>query len=778
MRSTLRPRCALLSLGVAVLLAGCGPARQDRTVHFSPQGDAVTFQHDDEGVFVTGKDGKPQKVYQPGPEVLVTSSPLWCPAGKRLLFATARDASGQPPPRRPLDPDPAGDLYRRRAVIYTCWLRDEAKPGEEVKPRALFEAACDHPGYVAANLAVRWHPDGGRVLFVKQVGTPHGLFEYDLKTGTQRQAFPHAAEALAFDWSPDGEHLACVLGHAGRNGAHDGVWVGRPGGAWWQVPESGALAWAPLPSLLESVRATLPAWTADGARFAFVSWHPGAKTEDPGRHLLRTAAPVARAVKTLAEGEQPFRDLHWAPDGKRLGVVRGKDTGDLLLTTTDGGLSQPLNRRPVRQFAGWDAAGERLAYVVPDRVPRADGENWAFLFVPDALARDAVLLAPGPGDGPGDEVFSGMRVTFPNWSPKEAKLSVWFTFAPTHRSVLSWLLGQFVPGLRRGDPAALFDPKGGGVRWLAVNGREKEQVGHYCLLKRRYAEAWRWYEEAAKKAPPAAAAGQAGEAEELLSPRDVTFFRYYCLTKLGREAEARARLEEFRRRYRPRPPAANNAPQAADELRRMLDASPVGAALVRDLYAAEVFLSLDAADDGEAFFRAAAASAETDADRLSGALVLSQMLLLKKDHAGYARQITETVLPLLFKVWKPQAGASAWDASGPQQPLFWAAGLTLLPLFDATFVAGLPEEQVRGMAARWQELRGQAGDDATRLAADLFLEAAYARLGNEGARREAAKRLESNPARAALMPEGAAGVIRAVREAPALVEQLRTLFGR
>jgi hypothetical protein len=68
------------------------------------------------------------------------------------------------------------------------------------------------------------------------------------------------------------------------------------------------------------------------------------------------------------------------------------------------------------------------------------------------------MVADGAGREPGSEVFSGMRVTFPQWSPTEDKLSLWVTFNPPHRSFVSMLLGW---GLRPGDPAAVFDLKTG-----------------------------------------------------------------------------------------------------------------------------------------------------------------------------------------------------------------------------------------------------------------------------------------------------------------------------
>src|SRR5207237_4219873 len=120
---------------------------------------------------------------------------------------------------------------------------------------------------------------------------------------------------------------------------------------------------------------------------------------------------------------------------------------------------------------------------------------------------DAVYRADGAGEQPGKEAFSGMRVTFPHWSPDEEKLSVWFTFSPTYRSYLSVVVdalsrGVLHPSLRRGDPAAVFDVKTGKIGWMTVSPQEKVQVGHYHLLKRDYAEAWRWYEEAVREMPP------------------------------------------------------------------------------------------------------------------------------------------------------------------------------------------------------------------------------------------------------------------------------------
>src|SRR5262249_27086496 len=147
-------------------------------------------------------------------------------------------------------------------------------------------------------------------------------------------------------------------------------------------------------------------------------------------------------------------------------------------------------------------------------------------------ARDRVYLAPGTGNEPGQAVFSGMRVTFPLWSPNEDKLSLWVTYMPTYRSVVSQLVGW---GLRPGDPAAVFHPKSGKLDWMPVNGHEKVQVGNYFLLKQNYAEAWRWYQEAERALPrpaPLQVSNFADLGRALQGPRDFGVFEYHCLTKL------------------------------------------------------------------------------------------------------------------------------------------------------------------------------------------------------------------------------------------------------
>jgi hypothetical protein len=735
---------------LAGIVLGCNPVRQDRTITFSKDGDGVSFQHDADGVYVAGKDGGPPiKVFEPGRDIAAVSTPLWNPRDHRLLFTTAKPLNGEVRSAQSFaDQNPAGALFSQRPVRYTCWLRAEPKDVEAPQPIALFEAECDHIGYVAANLAVRWHPDGERVIYVKemQLGR-HGLFEYELATKSSRPAFPYTARALIFDWTPDGAQLVCVVAGVENGKQPDGIWIGQPEtDQWWHVEASEQLDQASN-SALERLKATRPVWTKDGTRFAFVASKAKPNSEEPTRHVLRMGSLAERRTWIVADGTEPIRDLHWAPDGERLGLVRGGDPGSLHLVDKDRALSPALNRRPVRSFVGWSASGGQLAYTTPDKLPYADGKLWAFLLPPDPLARDGVLVADGAGDDPGREVFSGMRVTFPTWSPKEDKLSLWFTFSPTHRFLLSHL---FVNGLRRGDPAAVFDVRTGAIGWMAVNGYEKAQIGHYHLLKREYAAALGRYEEAERELGPPKSPTVDEFARNLQSPRDLTLFHFHCLKKLGRDKEAQAKLELFQRTFVPEWPSE----RIASDWRWLLERADLWLALLRNFYAAEVFLSLDASGDARRYFETALRSTDGDVERLSGALALGQVLLLEGKHADYADITTSTILPLLLKIWKSSAAdANRANLLGdPSADLLLLAVLAIAPLQSPEFIDGLPHASVDGWLPRWQALRERATDDATRLGLDLILYAASKSRGLDDDCRTIADRIEKNPRRGDLLP--------------------------
>jgi Tol biopolymer transport system component len=777
-----------LSLLASIFLAGCSSAvREDRAMTFAPDGKQVAFQHGREGIFVVETKGAaPKKIFQPDADVIAVSSPLWSPTDKRLIFTTARYVGKDLTVRvgLPAEQEPDGNLHREQPTEYTCWLRMEPKPGQPLNV-PIITARCSHPGYVAANLAVRWHPDGQHVLYVKEDGNgKHGLFEFDLEAKSSRQIFPHLSAALVFDWAPDNVHLTCSLGSKSVTAETDGIWIGKPdGNDWWHVEESSQMSRGEL----DDLRAARPVWTPDGSRFAFVSSRKG-NDKEPAVHTLHLGTIATRGVQTLGSDDKPIRDFHWHPDGSRLGYLRGSEVAAFHLVDTNGKNDRILGD-DLCNFLGWDATGEQLAFVARQPLPHDPAKSWAFLFLPDVRARNRLLVAPDADPAKTRTVFSGMQVTFPQWSPKEAKLSLWATFRPAYRSWLSHLLDFGASPqdplrgltLRPGDPALVLDPATGERSWKAIDAREKTQVGHFHALHREFAEAWQWYEQVKVGAPEGDDRSPQQFVQRFVHGRDALFFHAYCLTKLDRDKDARDKRRLFEESFLP---DLSDQPKAAVANQP----APFGAANVqptkeqllhwRDLYVAEVFLSLDAVEDGERFFRNALKIATSDAERLSKALVLSQMLLLRNKNEEYAELATDTVLPLLLRTWKPRKPNAAQIMRNPPGNLVlaYSDGLSLLPLFASEFLKTLPEKQVRDLMPRWEKQQAAADDDVKRLGLDLFREAAARRLGQHAEAQSATRRIAANQARNDFLgDQGVAGMIQVVRSAPEFFEMMRQM---
>lgn len=109
-----------------VYVAGCGSGdgvREDRSVHSTADGGALSFQHGNQGVYVS-VDGQLQQVYQPNEDVLATSTPLWAPDSSRMIFTVATavknsrneaNVAGQE-----WDDSPDGRVMQKRSIRYAC----------------------------------------------------------------------------------------------------------------------------------------------------------------------------------------------------------------------------------------------------------------------------------------------------------------------------------------------------------------------------------------------------------------------------------------------------------------------------------------------------------------------------------------------------------------------------------------------------------------------------------------------------------------------------------
>ncbi len=760
-------RVAVSSAALTLIVLGCGqPVREDRTIEFSRDGQQVTFQHGNEGVYVANSNGgTATKIFQPDEKVVATSRPLTSPTDGRILLTTAKRIDDTDPSSSLATvPVPAdGRIVSEVPVRFTCWLRNEPVGDQPAEVKELFRATCGHVGYVSAGLAVRWHPDGKHVLFLAALeGDPvkHSVFEFDIESQQTRRVFPQAGIAVLCDWTPNGTALVCAVGENHANiftePVVSGIWIGQPGEAdsWWRVPESEQLSQGELPSLIERLRASRPSWTRDDSQFAFVSQiasdpQPADDLKkENSKHRLHRVEYASRKLSTITESDGPISDLYWSADGQRLGfITRTTDApASLRILEPTGAISDVATSQPIRKFAGFDVTSRRLAYVaVSPMIPPLNSTWWALLLLPDPLARDSVWITDANTANSGTEIFSGTRVTFPLWSPTEERLSLWLTFTPQYRSLLS-IFRQW--GLWPGDPAATIDVRTGEVSWLAVTPQEELQVGHFHLLKHDNAEAWRWYALARSKLPAAKPPQNWTEfTQRVGAPENSQVFEYLCLKRLGRDDEAQAKWQEFERNFFPAiaPQKPDSpAPDIADNfLEAMGPQAELLKHLVHDLYVAEVFLSVDAVDDARSHFRADPPPAADDNAKMSRAIVLAQLLLIAGDRDGYLSHCTDTVLPLAIARWTPSLDQQQESANSVLQ---FAAGLCLAPLFRSDFYSSVSDRTLQDNLPKWNTQRDHLKHGLPAVAVDLMLRAAALKQDNEIAVKKAEERIASNPA--------------------------------
>jgi hypothetical protein len=271
------------------------------------------------------------------------------------------------------------------------------------------------------------------------------------------------------------------------------------------------------------------------------------------------------------------------------------------------------------------------------------------------------------------------------------------------------------------------------------------------LLKRRYEEAWRWYEQAQLELRQIDQPDTAAQyVRALRSPSDNAMFEYVCLSQLGRHDEAALRLRHFRKTFPPPLPDLRLGQVVIDgrpleeRIREMMAPDGFAANLVRDLYAAEVFLSVDAAEAGEDHFRRAIADAAEEKERLSAAIALAQLLLLQDKRNRYVELATTEIVSSIVAIDLPaEFGLDGrWlDVDGV---LLVAGAFSLLPIASEEFLVGVDEALVAELAETGERLRARSHGERSNWLVDVGLANIYGRMGQAELRAETAARLGSN----------------------------------
>ena len=191
--------------------------------------------------------------------------------------------------------------------------------------------------------------------------------------------------------------------------------------------------------------------------------------------------------------------------------------------------------------------------------------------------------------------------------------------------------------------------------------------------------------------------------------------------------DAASRLAEFRKSA-----ALSNGNAVNGQGPRVPDLAGLINAFFIAAYQAEVFLSLDAIEDGEAFLREELRAATTDHERLSRSVVLGQMLLLGGKYPDYAELMMVTALPLLVDPVKARPAGDFLTETVASTGM-----LALLPLASREFLANLPEETLRLGLPRLKTLRASTNEGVAENI-DWILYAVYRRLGMETERQSLA----------------------------------------
>jgi TolB protein len=222
-------------------------------------------------------------------------SPAWSPDGRRIAFASTREA-----------------------MLPQIFIMNANGSGA----RRVTDPADGH-----AEGGVSWSPDGSRLVFAcRPPATPREeLCVIDSDGADRRRLLPDGWRGLQPAWSPDGQAIAFAGGAPGQPGFLN-LWTVSPSGG--------------EPRLLGvNSSGEEPAWSPDGAWLAFRATRPPPPPFAAGLPEVFIMRADGTERRPLISDMSPLESSYaatWSPDGQRLAFVRYGETGTLYVANADG----------------------------------------------------------------------------------------------------------------------------------------------------------------------------------------------------------------------------------------------------------------------------------------------------------------------------------------------------------------------------------------------------------------------------------------------------------